>query len=189
MDDEEIDTSYSSSLWSSLSSVSGSMEDEDDEEEEEEDDKEEEEKEKEDKRGDELELLRHTVKLMNTMIKSNTIQFGRMARRIEELETVLKKKRKRTEGDDEEEEEEEEDEEALPYIKQKTILDDESATMKCKNCDEIRSLEEFDRTSSRKKDITQKVKVYYYRRKVCKECCKTDRQKRLCTKQPQIKAF
>lgn len=110
-----------------------------------------------------------------------------MASRIENLEaTITSLKRKHGEDVDEEDEAIGEPLEARPYVKQKIIIDD---CVLCKGCNIMLGIDSFDMTSTRKKDAKNNIKVYQYRRSLCKDCNKAKRRPYVKRKKGQINTF
>ncbi len=134
----------------------------------------------------EIDLLRKTVSIMNKIVMSNAAQFSHMATRIEGLEATITSLKRKYEGKDDNEKNEEEPLEERPHIKQKIIIGDRII---CKGCDCLLSIDLFDKTSTRRKDINNVVKIYEYRRQYCKGCTKERRQPAVKKKKIEIKTI
>lgn len=171
---DTVESTTPSSLFSSSSSFVYSSDDGDESNG---DDEEEEE--------NEVKILRRTIRVMNRVIESSESQFSGMADEIVSLESKLKRSRddfEKSSDDVNIEKEGEEEEEGdnvgqYPRIKQK----EDSDMAVCNKCFSLLTLDCFGKTSMRKRIGTNKatVKVYEYRRQICKECDRNTRRERI----------
>lgn len=148
----------------------------------------------------EIERLRETIDLLNMLIHANAKQYDEMTLRIATLEkekaeyttkqTKKRRKRKRVstsddtlvveeEAHEEEEEEEDEDEEEEEDDRERVAKQCTGETHRaCNQCHMVWPIENFDRTSARKKAVDGSVRTYYYRRYKCKKCVRDERYSR-----------